>query len=312
MSNDKRKQRRPKAASRKQTTGKRRASPVSRDRHGRAHLAIHRDERGRAVGVELAAPLFAEDWQNEIAAAAANTVHGVLEGGASLENAVTLARNAMDATSALVEGLLRVAADAPPACKAGCAHCCHQFVGVSAPEVFAIHEHLRATRSGPELDALVRRVRETRRRTRSLGPADRYTPEHPCPFLEGERCGIYEVRPLACRGKNSLDAEACSRTLREPEARRLYFAGEYPVPSYLEPLRAFHAVASGVDLALHELYRLRGEPLELAAAMLAVFDDPDGTPAAWLCGDDPFHEARGADGSENPFITELSGRLDPG
>src|SRR5262249_29299285 len=31
----------------------------------------------------------------------------------------------------------------------------------------------------------------------------------PCPFLCDERCSIYDVRPLTCRGYNSTSVEAC-------------------------------------------------------------------------------------------------------
>jgi hypothetical protein len=42
----------------------------------------------------------------------------------------------------------------PPACRAGCSHCCHQAVGVSAPEVLAIYDRLSAIGMLP--DALPR------------------------------------------------------------------------------------------------------------------------------------------------------------
>ena len=116
------------------------------------------------------------------------------------------------------------------------------------------------------------------------------------------------MRPLACRGKNSLDAAACERTLRDPEARAEFTAGKLAVPCYREPIRAFHAVAAGVQLALEELHRLHARPLELTAAMRVLRDDPEGIPQRWLVGEDPFAEARGGDPSDDPRIRELSGR----
>ena len=103
-------------------------------------------------------------------------------------------------------------ADRPPACRAGCAHCCHQTVGVTPPEVFAIYDHLRATRTAGRTGR--RRAAHSRRRRQDArhGPADRLSPDLPCPFLVDERCSIYEVRPLSCRGTNSLDAAACERS----------------------------------------------------------------------------------------------------
>jgi hypothetical protein len=194
------------------------------------------------------------------------------------------------------------------ACHDGCAHCCYQAVGVSAPEAFAIYAHLQRTRSAEELDSTLRRVRATDDRTRGMPPAQRLSPDLPCPFLEAERCSIYEVRPLACRGKNSLDAAACERTLRDPEARAELLAGKLGVPCFLEPIRTFHAVAAGVQLALSELHGLGAEPLELTAAVHLIADDAEAVARAYFAGEHPFAAARGADNSSDAGISELSGR----
>ena len=151
--------------------------------------------------------------------------------GHTLEQAVALGRNAMAGTSKIADGALAQSPDRPPACRSGCAHCCHQAVGVTPPEVFAIHEHLRATRAPAELAAVVRRIRAADDRTRGMTSAERLSPDLPCPFLVDERCSIYEVRPLACRGTNSLDAAACERTLRDPAARAAFLAGEVSIPA---------------------------------------------------------------------------------
>jgi Fe-S-cluster containining protein len=225
----------------------------------------------------------------------------------TVEGAAALGRNAMAATSKIAEAALSGSANGL-ACRAGCAHCCYQAVGVSPPEALAIHEHLLATRSTEELDALDRRLRDADEKTRGMGLTERLSPELPCPFLEEGACSIYEVRPLACRGKNSLDAAACERTLHDAEARRAFIAGKLAVPCYREPIRAFHAVAAGLQLALEELHRLHAEPLELTAAMRLLRGDPEGVPRRWLAGEDPFEPARGGDTSDDPRIRELSGR----
>jgi hypothetical protein len=282
---------------------------VQRDGHGRAHLVIQRDDEGRPRGLALSRPVFSEAWQNDVAVAAAGTAHGLLSAGYTFAAAAALGRNAMAGTSKLVDGALAQSPDRPPACHAGCAHCCHQAVGVTAPEVFAVYDHLRATRSAGELDAVVARLRAADDRTRGLAAADRLSPDHPCPFLEDARCSIYEVRPLSCRGTNSLDAAACERNLRDPAARAAFVAGTASVPCYLEPFRAFHAVTAGVQLALDELHGLEVLPLELTAAMRILADDPDAVPAQWLGGKDPFAGARGGDNTRDPRHAELSGRV---
>jgi len=285
-------------------------APVQRDERGRAHLIIRRDGSGNPAGLGLSRPLFNEQWQNDLAVATAATAHRMLGEGHTPDRAAALGRDAMAATSTIADGVLARAPDRPPACRAGCAHCCHQAVGVTAPEVFAIHDHLRATHTPDELAAVVRRIHEADDRTRGMAPAQRLSPELPCPFLEEARCTIYEVRPLSCRGTNSLDAAACERTLREPDARAALLAGRESIPCYLEPIRAFHAVTAGLQLALDQLHGLEAQPLELTAAMRIMVDDPEGVAARWLGGKEPFAAARGGDNSDDPRIAALSGRAD--
>ena len=105
-----------------------------------------------------------------------------------------------------------------------------------------------------------------------------------------------------------MDASVCARALRDPEARAAFLAGALAVPCFLEPIRAFHAVAAGMQLALDELHGLQVLPLELTAAMRIMADEPDLVPLQWLAGEDPFAAARGGDNSDDPRIRALSGR----
>jgi hypothetical protein len=268
------------------------AQPVRRDAQGRAHLVIQHDEYGTPLGVALEGPLFPEQWQNELALATAATTHEMLNDAYTPEQAAAVGRNAMVGTSKMADGVIAQSPDRPPACRAGCAHCCHQTVGVTAPEVFAIHAHLRATRTPDELDAFAGRLRAVDDRTRGMATLDRVSPDFPCPFLVDERCSIYEARPLACRGTNSLDASACERSLHDPVTRAAFLAGMVSVPCYLEPMSAFQAVTAGLQLAIDQLHGLEATPLELTAAMRIMIDDPDTVPEQWLGGKDPFAAAR--------------------
>lgn len=304
----KRREKEVRRAARKSAGERQHKARVRRDAAGRAHLIVHRDALGRPERLSLARSIFAEPWQDRIATAAASTAFGLLSEGRTPENAAEIGRNAMEATSTIISGLLARSPQRPPECRSGCTHCCYQAVGVSAPEVFAIYEHLQSTCSPEELEARVARIRSADEATRGKSSDERFSPELPCPFLDEGRCSIYEVRPLACRGKNSLDAEACERTLHDPDARAALLAGSLSVPCYLEPIRAFHAVAAGLQLALHELCGLRMLPLELTAALRILLDDPEVVPERWLAGEDPFAAARGGDATSNPKIAELSGR----
>jgi Fe-S-cluster containining protein len=280
-----------------------------KDASGRVHLALLRDPATGAEQVVLRAPVFAETWQNELTAGAANTVRGVLGGAASLEGAIALAKNVMAATSRLAEGLLARAPEGAVACKSGCDHCCYQSVGVTPPEALAIFAHLMATRSEGELARFREHLADRYRKTRGLSSAERFSPEQPCVFLEAGRCSIYEVRPLSCRAMNSLDADECSKRLREPEARAAFLESGAGSRSFMEPIRAFHAVSAGLQLGLSELYALDMRPLDLVAAMQLLVTGPDSLGAAWVAGENALEPARGGDSSGTAAVQHLSGAL---
>jgi Fe-S-cluster containining protein len=272
---------------------------------------VQRDPASGGEALTLKDPVFKECWQNDLALAAASTAHGVLRGQPTVERTVELARNAMAATSRLVDGLLARAPEGAVACKAGCDHCCHQAVGVTAPEALAIVDHLKSTRSSGELARVAAKISERHAKTSHLSSQDRFSPDHPCPFLEAGQCSIYDARPLACRGMNSLDAGECATRLRDPEARTAFLASGRGGHSYLEPIRAFHAISAGLQLGLSELYHLDMRPLELTAAMQLLLAGPNTGPGDWVGGQKPFESAVRADATPDDGLQDLSGALDP-
>jgi hypothetical protein len=255
-----------------------------RDDAGRVHLTLRRDAATGRESVALKAPLFDERWRDEAATVTANAVLDVLEHDPTRERVVALARRLMKVTSELVTTLLAPAPDGAVACKAGCDHCCHQLVGVSAPEALAIFEHVLETRSPEELEALRAHVKGLYERSRGLPAADRFSPEHPCVFLDRGACSIYEVRPLACRAANSLDAADCERRLRDPEARADYLTQGHGGTCYVQPVHAFRAVHAGLELGLSELHRLDARGLDLTAAMHVLLQGDESVVNAWLAG----------------------------
>ena len=283
-----------------------------RDGQGRLHLSVHRNPVSGEEALTLNGPVFKEAWQNDLAVAAASTAHGILRGEPTLEGTVALARNAMAATSRLSDSLLSRAPQGAVACKAGCDHCCYQAVGVTAPEALAIFDHLKATLSPGELAAVTAKVSEHHEKTRGLSSHERFSPEHPCPFLEADNCSIYEARPLSCRGMNSLDAGECATRLRQPDARAAFLASGRGGHSYLEPIRAFHAISAGLQLGLSELYGLDMRPLELTAAMQLLLAGPESGPRDWIGGQRPFESAVRAEGTGDPGLRDLSGAIDHG
>jgi Fe-S-cluster containining protein len=285
---------------------------TERDGKGRLHLSVHRNPVSGEEALTLNGPVFQEKWQDDLALAAASTAHGTLRGAPSLAGTVELARNAMAATSRLADGLLARAPAGAVACQAGCDHCCYQAVGVTPPEALAIFDHLKSTRSRDELARITAKVSEHHARTHDLSSEERFSPDHPCPFLEAGNCSIYEARPLSCRGMNSLDAGECATRLREPEARAAFLASGRGGHSYLEPIRAFHAISAGLQLGLAELYNLDMRPLELTAALQLLLAGPESGPRDWISGEKPFEAAVRTDATPDPGLRDLSGAIDLG
>jgi Fe-S-cluster containining protein len=281
-----------------------------RDRDGRLHLTVHRDPASGEEALTLDGPVFKEAWQNDLALAAANTAHGTLQGEPTLERTVALARNAMAATSRMAEGLLARAPEGAVACKAGCDHCCYQAVGVTAPEALAIFDHLKTSRSNEELAKVAAKLSKHHYRTRGLSSQERFSPDHPCPFLEAGNCSIYEARPLSCRGMNSLDAGECATRLRDPQARAAFLASGRGGHSYMEPIRAFHAISAGLQLGLSELYNLDMRPLELTAAMQLLLAGSESGPRDWISGGKPFESAVRTDATPDAGLQDLSGAIE--
>jgi hypothetical protein len=85
---------------------------------------------------------------------------------------------------------------------------------VSIPEALVIAERLATSGQGE----LVQRVVATAERRRTLNTDDLFQRGEPCPFLgQSGECGIYDVRPLACRRHCCLDAKECESAVRQPK-----------------------------------------------------------------------------------------------
>jgi Fe-S-cluster containining protein len=110
------------------------------------------------------------------------------------------------------------AAGHPISCRAGCAACCRQMVPVSAFEAEALTRWIRSLPEKYQAE-VERRFQRALTTLRNAGVIEKlldprwatdeafateatvaYFNAHvACPFLEDENCGIYSIRPLACR-----------------------------------------------------------------------------------------------------------------
>jgi hypothetical protein len=77
--------------------------------------------------------------------------------------------------------------------------------------------------------------------------------------------------------------------------------------SYIQPLRAVHAVSAGLQLGLSEIYRRDMRPLELLSAMQLLFSGSKSLSSDWVDGGMPFAEALATDLRNDPAMREISG-----
>jgi Fe-S-cluster containining protein len=211
----------------------------------------------------------------------ANVQAGV--NGDLLQNLIGLVENSNRLASDEVQkDIESIPPQFPIACKEGCAWCCYLRVDVAAPEVFRIVAYVRASLREDEIDSLRNRVVEANDATRGLSPDARFALSLPCPLLVNDRCSVYSVRPMACRGMNSFDARECENAWRNP--RSLPVIPQYPVlvlnySSFLQALCDSLNIA-GVD----------GNPLELNAALRIALETPD-VIDRWMAGEAVFARA---------------------
>ncbi len=144
----------------------------------------------------------------------------------------------------------------PHACEPGCSYCCHYRVMVTAPEVFALAQHVKANWPAPAATDLVSRLRDYTDRTRAMTSAQHEGTNMACAFLRDGRCSVYEIRPLACRRHHSLDATPCIETFHNPRCTAMITTSEQHVAVASgfanAQLMAEHAL--GLDLHMYELH----------------------------------------------------------
>lgn len=173
------------------------------------------------------------------------------------------------------------------ACAAGCAICCHQHVAVALVEAVAI--------AGAIADdaRLAQRVAEAAPRISALPALERRRARIPCPFLEDDgRCGIYEIRPVRCRGVHSRDVELCRSQTERPDAAAAERAARREVPHAfpLVPVQIADAALTGLALAQQDA-GIATDTLELVSALGLLLRDP-GRAQASMTGQDDLAEAR--------------------
>jgi hypothetical protein len=192
------------------------------------------------------------------------------------------ARRASEAAAlvhALFErSLARGSIDPRIACRAGCNHCCHQFVGAVPPEVFRIADIVRAgRRQGLDTAGVLARGAPLA----GLAPAERIGRKLACPLLVDGLCSVYAERPLVCRQTTSFDVAACIEELDGKDlGKRIEVS-----PAHLD-----HAgSASVILLGAMRAASLPDNAYELSAALAVALAEPEAE-RHWLDGADVFRD----------------------
>ncbi len=165
------------------------------------------------------------------------------------------------------------------ACHGGCASCCTMRVAATAPEIFALARHIRALPEALSAE-LSRRIAAADRATHRLDEAQRCAAGIACPFVDGGLCSVYSVRPLACRGHASFDAQACIDALSGR-------ACEVPVSTLHMNVRSL--VQNAMQSALRDA-RYAWGVYELNQSLFMALTDV-ACEAAWIRGEDIFAPA---------------------
>jgi Fe-S-cluster containining protein len=193
-------------------------------------------------------------------AATINLLRGSRHETAVLE----LVQRVHDDMSAAIDAL---PSKAQHACAAGCDFCCYLPVDVLTPEALRIAAHLKQTRSPEELTDLVYHLGTQGQQDFGL---------RPCVFLANGQCSIYEVRPMVCRGYNSLSKEHCEAYHHDAsvdlKGTKDRLAG-----------RLAEAMEDGVIAGLEAL-GLDSQWYELPSAVRCALETTDG-PARWAKGE---------------------------
>lgn len=103
-----------------------------------------------------------------------------------------------------------------PACHRGCSWCCRGVrVNVTALEALFIAETLNE-RCSPLREG----VRAAADRRRTMNTNQLFESGDCCPFLDSSgRCGIYAIRPAACRRHYCMDERECERSISNPKLK---------------------------------------------------------------------------------------------
>lgn len=172
------------------------------------------------------------------------------------------------------------------ACAGECAACCRLRVVVTAPEAFLIARFIAVNNEALVARGvdLPRRIAEAADQVGGLSEAERMAARRGCPFIEGELCLAYRLRPLACRGHAAFDREACGEAAAGKNVEAAISTPHLVVRSLTQNAMMSALRTAGLAWGLYELNRVLGVALSDPRAL-----------EKWIAGGDPLADAAVAD-----------------
>jgi hypothetical protein len=199
-------------------------------------------------------------------------------------NGADVAKTVVDSW-ALAEQLLlekpQIPLPVPIACGPGCHHCCLIRIEATPVETIALTWWLEENLSAEELTALRLRVGQTYQLSNGLSELAHAKSKIACSMLVDRKCSVHTMRPLDCRGFESMSVDICSDVLKNVEYNR--------IPLNQPRYRAFRDARRGLLVASRKC-GYEAEDVELSSALHIALTTTDIT-KRWLAGDSMFTDA---------------------
>jgi hypothetical protein len=170
-----------------------------------------------------------------------------------------------------------------PVCCEGCTACCHLHVVATPVEVLATAEYIIDQMRPAQVAEVLQRIELHIELTEGMDAIARRSVRPVCPLLESGRCMVYSVRPISCRGWNSLDRSVCDADLANPSAN-------VSAPVNLRQYVLAGRVAESLSAASHSL-GLEARPLDFVRGLRIALNDLQTAVEGWRTGTDVFAAA---------------------
>jgi Fe-S-cluster containining protein len=200
-----------------------------------------------------------------------------------LDDSLTNFESAMDRRNDIVDSNIGRVCEAAvehdkrmqPACRKGCAFCCHQDIFCSTAEL--AHMAL-ALRGLPNAGEVAEQCETTTVKLQGLTEGERFFRGIACPMLEKRLCSIHPIRPMACRTYLSASRYRCEQSWKKrPKTVSIPFLTAHQI--------VVMPIAFGIDAAVMRKGKHVGW-YELSAGLPAIMRP--GAVEEWWAGGNPF------------------------